>query len=622
MALPSVLVEEVSQLVNGITGIQLGKKQAAMVESRLTRRMIQLGFQTPDEYLSHIKENRESEITALVSLLTTHHTNFFREFSHFEYLEHTGLQALITSLRQRKEKVLRVWSAACSRGHEVYSLSMFLSVHLKRLAPEMTFEILGSDVDSQSIEIAKNGVYRWNEIKSIPSIYLDKNWVRGTGEISEFVKAKPVIKAPCKFETINLLDFSKQLSGRTFDLIFCRNVFIYFTLEQVRSITENLMKNLAQDGILFIGISESLNGITAPVTYLAPSVYGHKRMTASKVHPAVFTPTLPLRPVPTQTVFTAPVAQTPVRVFSIDDSPTILSLLKKILTKEMGFELVGTAENGVDAAQKLKSVTADVVTLDIHMPVQNGIEYLQKNRGSMHPPVVMLTSVSREDVELGLKSLELGAVDYVEKPSLSDLAKRADEIRTKLRCAALSMKGGVRGVLEVERAFERTFRITSPERKMRVVFAGIGDREKLVSVLRSLKAPQPPTAVFIQGAEVLLEGLAASLSAGSGLSVSVMKSGEALQPGRVYLANCSGYEEFKEAHFEKRTSILVFGDVSGEVIPKILSWTKAHVIAEDLNLILSEQHRALLTSAQKVVPYTSFAYHSDECLSVEERRTD
>jgi chemotaxis protein methyltransferase CheR len=176
-----ILVTEVSKLVNELTGIQLGESQSTMVHHRVQKRMIELQLTDATAYLSYLKENIEEESKALVSLITTHHTFFFREFNHFEFLEQKGLKQVTDAIRAEGRKTLRIWSAACSRGQEVYSLAMFLRFHLKKIAPDFDFEIFGSDVDPESITIAKNGVYRWNEIKEIPSIYLLDNWVKGVG---------------------------------------------------------------------------------------------------------------------------------------------------------------------------------------------------------------------------------------------------------------------------------------------------------------------------------------------------------------------------------------------------------------------------------------------------------
>ncbi len=114
----------------------------------------------------------------------------------------------------------------------------------------------------------------------------------------------------------------------------------------------------------------------------------------------------------------------------------ILSLLRKILTEEEGFKIVATAANGREAKQAVARHEIDLMTLDIHMPEQDGLSYLKENFGPKHPPVLILSSVSREDPELAQQCIRAGASDYVEKPTLANLSERGDEIRTKLKSLA------------------------------------------------------------------------------------------------------------------------------------------------------------------------------------------
>jgi chemotaxis protein methyltransferase CheR len=164
------LIAEVSRIISDITGIQLGDKQFALVQGRLAKRMRELRVETPSDYARHLNANYGIEVGVLTSLLTTHHTYFFREFVHFEYLLKNTLPGVIAEHRAKGENTIRIWSAACSRGQEVYSLSMFLHHHLPTIAPDMKFEIVGSDVCEESIAIAKNGVYTWDEIKAVPAV--------------------------------------------------------------------------------------------------------------------------------------------------------------------------------------------------------------------------------------------------------------------------------------------------------------------------------------------------------------------------------------------------------------------------------------------------------------------
>ena len=464
----SAVVQELSQLVSGITGVQLGERQSHMVETRLKKRMMDLGITKEEDYLSYLHSNLQTEKAALISLLTTHHTAFFREFAHFEYLEREALPQIIHALKAKNKTQIKIWSSACSTGQEVYTLSMFLKYALARLAPEMTYSILGTDVSVESIEIAKNGVYPRKETKEIPLHFLVDHWARGSGEISEFVKAKRSIKDPCSFKVVNLLDLHKSFEPEAFDLIFCRNVFIYFNSDQIRLITQELIHRLPSHGYLFLGISESLHGLNLPIKSAGPSVYTHQ--TAPEPSPfdkkreaQETTPHFKVSHLPSPTFLPRPSI---LRVLCVDDSPSILTLLKQVFKKENGFEIVGTAANGIEAAQKVRECKPDVLTLDIHMPEQDGISYLKTAMNPFHPPVVMVSAVSRESSDLALKALELGAADYVEKPSLTSLPERGEEMRTKLNYAFKNWKEGPRrSNLSLDQSFSRTSRIESPSEK-------------------------------------------------------------------------------------------------------------------------------------------------------------
>jgi len=222
------VVGEVSRIVSEMAGIQLGEKQQSMVESRLKTRMLRMGINSFQEYLSYLTKNKESESQALLSLMTTHHTYFFREFAQFEFLLNKALPEIVEAAKKRADKTIRIWSAASSRGQEVYSLAMFFNFHLPQFAKDLKYEIWGTDIDPESVKIAKNGVYRMEEVNQCPAIYVGNNWIRGQGSVSEFMKIRDFLKQRCNFTTANLLDSDGFLKGREFDVVFCRNVFIYF----------------------------------------------------------------------------------------------------------------------------------------------------------------------------------------------------------------------------------------------------------------------------------------------------------------------------------------------------------------------------------------------------------
>ncbi|MGE0631586.1 MAG: chemotaxis-specific protein-glutamate methyltransferase CheB [Pseudobdellovibrionaceae bacterium] len=418
-------VKEVSAIVSDLAGIQLGPKQFPMVENRLRTRLLKLGHGTFSEYLVYLKENADFEGQALLSLLTTHHTYFFREFSHFEFLLNQSLNRLVDKARARGDKKIRVWSAACSRGQEVYSLAMFFDFHLKEIAPEVTFEIWGTDVDPISVNHAKNAVYNNNELKKAPAMYVKNNWVKGSGTAEGFSKVKKHLKEHCQFQVANLLDLNAFLNGKTFDIIFCRNVFIYFNQQQITSCSQKFLSHLDQSGFLFVGVSETLNGTGLKVNTVYPSVYQHQAATVAPKSSATKS---------TVAVPTALMARKgPIEVLCVDDSGTILSILSKILNADKDFTVTATAKNGLEALELVKKKKFDIITLDLHMPEMDGVGFLEATRSMQRPPVVIVSSINRDDPSIAQKAIGFGAADYIEKPSLENISEAGDELKSKLK---------------------------------------------------------------------------------------------------------------------------------------------------------------------------------------------
>lgn len=474
--LTNALLEQVIMAVTDRTGNVVGEKQLNMIESRLTKRAMTLGIADEADYIEYFKKNRETEIEDLISILTVHHSFFFREFGQFEYLGTHVLPNLISQLKAEGRNKIRVWSAACSRGQEVYSLFMFIDQYLKTNAPSFTVEILGTDVDRESVKFAANGVYTWNEVKEIPFHYLSKYWSRGTGEIAEFAKMKDSARKACTFKQANLMETASFSVFGKFDIIFCRNVFIYFQKTDVMRIAEALASSLYPSGYFFVGLSESLSKNPQKLKKLGPSMYG---------------PDVPKPQVSAKT----PAPASPIRVFCVDDSGVILKLLKSILTTSEGFEVVGTADNGLEAAKMVSSgLQFDVMTLDVHMPEMTGVEYLEQKFTKSHPPVVMLTSASRDNMDLAHKALKLGAKDYIEKPTLGELKQRSDEIRSKLRsvCKLKMTEKETVSSLKFEQQFQSKQTIKHFENKANVIFTDDQKISDLLSIVKSSDFSQAP----------------------------------------------------------------------------------------------------------------------------------
>ncbi|MBC7537218.1 MAG: response regulator [Bacteriovorax sp.] len=593
------LIDKVSTIVHKLSGNRLGQKQAYMVETRIKKRMIELGIKEPADYLRYIDQHFENESGILVGLITTHHTFFFREFPHFEILK-KSLPELVTQAKNRGDKTLKIWSAACSRGQEVYSLAMFLEYYLREIDSSMSFKILGTDIDVESVRVAINGVYHQNEIKEIPMNFLGTHWAKGTGDISMYAKVKTTLKSKCDFKTGNLLKIVDVVKNEKFDVIFCRNVFIYFESFQVEQITKDLISHLYSEGIFFSGISEPLSGLKLDVKSIGPSAYMLK--SASQQVPVLKTPTQ----ISTPEIY---------KVMCVDDSPSILTLLKKVLTKENGFEVVVTAINGLDAMEKLKTHKVDLITLDIHMPEMDGVTYLQKNFNKSHPPVVIISSASRSDSDIAMKALKFGASDYIEKPALNNLEERGEEIRTKLRSVAQDHNRKPM-ISSFDKENQKQFVISAPENKLRAMLASISDLPRLKTFFSSLDKSQPSTFIFFEGQGELLEAFVKEHGMDFKQEVVFFdKMDMKIEPNKIYFADFKfNFTNVSRKYANCPCSILAFGNVSTHAAKIVSEWKNVQLLLEDLGEKGNINH-PLMAYSTDVVPATSFAYMSCRYLS-------
>jgi chemotaxis protein methyltransferase CheR len=592
------LASYVSEIVAKESGNVLGDNQKSMVINRLKKRLIDLGDLSPAEYYEHLKNNYSREVTHLVSLLTTHHTFFFREFCHFEYIIQ-NLDEIVRAVKERGDTKIRVLSAACSRGQEVYSLAMLFNLHLKNY-PGISYEIIGTDIDPESVKIGKNGVYSFSEVKSIPQIYLDGNWQKGTGEIARFAKVKSHLKNNCSFKVMNLLNPEEAIRGLKFDLVFCRNVFIYFNLVDVEKIVGNFRKYLNKDALFITGLSESLKSLSIEKQTYAPSIYcfdassvknieqSHSRLSSSK---ATITDLIPK----------------PIKILAVDDSSSVLKLLTKIFSSDPEFELVGTATNGKEAEEFIKNNAVDAMTLDIHMPEMDGVEYLKKNFNQNHPKVVVVSSASREDTRYAQETLRNGASDFVEKPALNNLTERADEIKNKIK---MSFLNAFKAPSKSEKIFSDDFKIENPESKARAFLGSFSDKEKIKTVIGELKNDEPPIFLFFEGNSNFLNMFKEELSAK--YSIKLFEEENEFKIGTVYLSDFKrDFPLITKRYGQNRVSLSVFGIVSKFAMKLLLDSEVGQILIED-NDSINNEIKEVVTD---IFPWTSFSHVGTEFLA-------
>lgn len=253
-----------------LAGISLSPAKLDLVQGRLRSRVQNHGFSSFGEYITHLKElnDNDPEWEYFINSLTTNKTDWFREPEHFEYL----IEEFIPQWMKLGKKHLKVWCAASSTGEEPYTLALVLTHALKDTGK--TFEILASDIDTNVLDVAQKGVYRREQLFQIPQEFQKTTIAVGTGEISDWFKIKAHIKEKVKFKQINLtkIEFNQTPD---FDLVFCRNVLIYFNHKTVEAVTESIFKHSASDSCLIIAHSESLQSAQkSPWKYKQPSIYG------------------------------------------------------------------------------------------------------------------------------------------------------------------------------------------------------------------------------------------------------------------------------------------------------------------------------------------------------------
>lgn len=423
---------KLSTIVQNLTGNQILEKHHAMLESRLSTRFTKLGLNNIKDYWNFYEQNLNSENEALVGLMTTHYTFFFREYIHFENLQiwiDENSAMLIKRFKEHKTP-FRLWSAACSKGQEGYSLAMFLEEELVAKYG-VDYEIIGSDIDDESVRFAQNGVYPLKETNSIPQHLLNAFWKKGTGSVKDFAAIHPKVKSKVKFRVLNLLDLSTMKTEKPFDVIFARNVFIYFSEENVKKIALGLASHLNPQGVLVSGLSEPLRFEGWTLNSRAPSFY--EKSNQMKV---ISTKTVPKANALEPVAVVPRVENNTYKVLCVDDSKTIQTLMRNIFEGDSRCKGIVSALNGAEAVEKLKTEKFDLITLDIHMPVMGGIEFLESHYDkATHPPVLVISSVNRGDADLAVKALSLGAFDYVEKPAMNKLQQSIDEILTKAHLA-------------------------------------------------------------------------------------------------------------------------------------------------------------------------------------------
>jgi chemotaxis protein methyltransferase CheR len=262
--LKNVQFEKISQLVYRSVGINLHPGKQELVKARLTKRLRALGLKSLDEYMDYLEHDLpEGEVVAMIEAMTTNKTSFFREPQHFDYL----CRKIVPGLRDRK---IRIWSGGCSSGEEPYSAAILLNEAIEDLAL-WDLRILATDLSSLMLSHARKGIYNTNHLRDVSPLLISKYFA--------CIETKPVrryqvverLRRQVHFARLNLMG-EWPMRG-SFDVIFCRNVMIYFDKPTQEQLVNRFWNLLKPGGHLFVGHSESLAGSQHQFHYVQPAIY-------------------------------------------------------------------------------------------------------------------------------------------------------------------------------------------------------------------------------------------------------------------------------------------------------------------------------------------------------------
>jgi chemotaxis protein methyltransferase CheR len=267
--------EQFSTLIYDEVGIKMPPAKKTMLEARLQKRLKVLGMHSFQEYSDFIfsQAGREQEIIHLIDVVTTNKTDFFREPQHFDFLVREAIPTMqkTRGAGETSNNPFRIWSAGCSTGEEPYTMAMVLSDYAAT-NQGFRFSILASDICTQVLQKAAAGVYGDDRIDTIPLSLKRKYLLRSKDRSKGLVRIAPELRTCVSFKRVNFMDEQFGINERM-DVIFCRNVVIYFDKPTQAQLMKKFHRQLVTGGYLFIGHSETLNGLGVPFTQVANTVY-------------------------------------------------------------------------------------------------------------------------------------------------------------------------------------------------------------------------------------------------------------------------------------------------------------------------------------------------------------
>ena len=264
--------EKIAEFIQTNVGIKMPAQKKLMVQSRLQSRLKALSLKNFDDYVDLVfagGEKSEEEIALMINVITTNLTNFFREKQHFDFMTEKALPSLVNE----GHKNIEIWSAGCSTGEEPYTLSIVMSEFMRKNPGKIAdFSVLATDISSRVLEKAQNAVYPLESVSELPYELKKRYFLKSRNPDNPAVRLKPEIRQKVSFKRLNFMDSSYPVSGEK-QIIFCRNVLIYFEKQTQEDVIRKLIRHLVPGGYLFLGHSETVCGMELPLKTVAPTTF-------------------------------------------------------------------------------------------------------------------------------------------------------------------------------------------------------------------------------------------------------------------------------------------------------------------------------------------------------------
>jgi len=264
--------DELRSIIKKLTGISLSDSKRQLVYRRVSGRLKALGIETFREYCDYLRSDSEGELEEFTNSITTNLTSFFREQHHFDYLVNTLLPEIMAG-KASSGRRLRIWSAGCSTGEEAYSLAITLRESWPDLQ-KWDARILATDLDTEVLSTCRAGLYPAERVEKMPRKQRNRWFLKSSVDGRQMIKVRPELRELITFKQLNLME-EWPMRGK-FDVIFCRNVMIYFDKPTQKTLVERYAGLLENDGHLFVGHSESLFNVTDRFTLLGKTIYRKK----------------------------------------------------------------------------------------------------------------------------------------------------------------------------------------------------------------------------------------------------------------------------------------------------------------------------------------------------------